>query len=417
VNEFYSSPEFKYRERWITPLLQTAVAEHRVVVLTGARQVGKSTLLLNADPVKGWRYLSLDDFDVLRQAEEDPQALWAGADRVVIDEVQKAPALLPAVKQAVDRRPDMRFVLSGSANLLLMQRVSESLAGRAVYFVLAPMTLGEMEGTPPPDILSQLLAGQWPGEASIAEPSPDPFTLMLRGFMPALLMLERPEAWVRWWEGYVATYLERDLRQISQIDSLLDFHRVMQFLALRNGQLLNQSEVARDARISQPTVHRYLNLLETTYLLERFPAYTVSRTTRLIKSPKLYWADPGLVAFLAGYHDRDALVQAREAGAFFETLVLHHLRVLAQLMVPRGRLFYWRTATGREVDFVLEQGRRCLAFEVKLTTTPRYGDVGGLRLFLDQHPQAVGGVLIHNGQEIKRLDERIIALPWVLLAG
>jgi len=132
--------------------------------------------------------------------------------------------------------------------------VSESLAGRAVYFVLAPMTLGEMRGTPPPDILSQLLARQWPAEGSIAEPAPDPFTLILRGFMLALLPLERPEAWVRWWEGYVATYLERDLRQISQIDSLLDFHRVMEFLALRNGQLLNQSEVARDAGVSQPTV-------------------------------------------------------------------------------------------------------------------------------------------------------------------
>jgi len=417
MNEFYSGQEFTYRERWITPLVRTAVSEHRVVVLTGARQVGKSTLLLNAEPMKRWRYHSLDDFDVLRQAEQDPQALWAGTDQVVIDEVQKAPALLPAVKQAVDHMPGMRLVLSGSANLLLMQRVSESLAGRAVYFVLAPMTLGEMHSAPLPDILPRLLAGHWPAEASIPESIPDPFTLILRGFMPALLTLERPEAWVRWWEGYVATYLERDLRQISQIDSLLDFHRVMELLALRNGQLLNQSEVARDAGISQPTVHRYLNLLETTYLLERLPPYTASRTTRLIKSPKLYWADPGLVAFLAGYHERDTLVQAREAGAFFEILVLHHLKVLAHLMVPRGRLFYWRTTTGHEVDFVLEQGRRCLGFEIKMTTTPRYGDVEGLRLFLGQHPQAVGGILIHNGRDIKRLDERIVALPWTMFTG
>ena len=416
MNEFYSGREFIYIKRWITPLLRTAISEHRVVVLTGARQVGKSTLLLNAEPVNHWRYHSLDDFDVLRQAEEDPQALSAGTDQVAIDEVQKVPALLLAVKQAVDRKPGMRFVLSGSANLLLMRWVSESLAGRAVYFVLAPMTFGEMRGTPPPDILSQLLGGQWPAEASIPESAPDPFTLILRGFMPALLPLERPEAWVRWWEGYVATYLERDLRQISQIDSLLDFHRVMEFLALRNGQILNQSEVARDAGVSQSTVHRYLNLLETTYLVERFPAYTASHTTRLIKSPKLYWADPGLAAFLAGYYDRESLATAREASAFFETLILHHLKVLSQLMIPRGRLFYWRTATGREVDFVLEQGRRCLAFEVKMTANPRYGDVENLRLFV-RESQAVGGVLIHTGPEIKRLDERIVALPWTMLTG
>ena len=167
MNEFHSSQEFIYRERWITPLLRTAVSEHRVVVLTGARQVGKSTLLLNAKPMKLWRYHTLDDFDVLRQAEQNPQALWAGADQVVIDEVQKAPALLPAVKQAVDHRLGMRLVLSGSANLLLMQRVSESLASRAVYFVLAPMTLGEMSSAPLPDVLPQLLAGQWPDETSI----------------------------------------------------------------------------------------------------------------------------------------------------------------------------------------------------------------------------------------------------------
>jgi len=417
MNKFHSNHEFIYLERWITPLLRTALSEHRVVVLTGARQVGKSTLLQNAEPVSHWRYHTLDDFDVLRRAEQDPQALWAGVEQVVLDEVQKAPALLPAVKQAVDRKPDMRFVLSGSANLLLMRRVSESLAGRAVYFVLSPMTIGEMRGAPPPDTLSQLLAGQWPPEGSIPESATDPFALALRGFMPALLSLERPEAWVRWWEGYVATYLERDLRQISQIASLLDFHRVMEFLALRNGQLLNQSEIARDAAVSQPTVLRYLNLLEATHLVERLLAYATSRTTRLVKSPKLYWADPGLAAFLAGYYERDALAQAREAGAFFETLILHHLKVLAQLMVPRGWLFYWRTTTGHEVDFVLEQGRRLLAFESKMTATPRYGDAEGLRLFLREHHQAVGGVLIHSGQDIKRLDERIVALPWRMLTG
>jgi len=416
MNKSHSSPEFLYLDRWLTPLLQTALSEHRVVVLTGARQVGKSTLLQNAEPVSHWRYHTLDDFDVLRQAEQDPQALWAGTDQVVLDEVQKVPALLPAVKQAVDRQPGRRFVLSGSANLLLMRRVSESLAGRAVYFVLSPMTSGEMRGTPPPDTLWQLLAGQWPPEGSLPEAATDPFTLALRGFMPALLSLERPEAWVRWWEGYVATYLERDLRQISQITSLPDFHRVMASLALRNGQLFNQSEIARDAAISQPTVHRYLNLLEATYLVERLPAYTTSRTTRLIKSPKLYWADPGLVAFLAGYYDRETLAKAREAGAFFETLILHHLKVLSQLMVPRGRLFYWRTTTGHEVDFVLEQGRRLLALEIKITTTPRYGDAEGLRLFLREH-QAVGGILIHSGRDIKRLDEHIVALPWTMLTG
>jgi len=158
----------------------------------------------------------------------------------------------------------------------------------------------------------------------------------LRGLMPPLITLTSAQAWVRRWEGYVATYLERDLRQISQIESLLDFRQVMELAALRSGQLLNQSEIGRDARVSQPTVHRYLNLLETTHLFERLPSYAASHTTRLLKSPKACWNDPGLAVFLSGYYDLESLRHARKYGAYFETLMFHHLRVLARLLVPAG---------------------------------------------------------------------------------
>jgi len=414
VNNFYSEPEIYY-PRWLTPLLQTAWQDHPIVVLTGARQVGKSTLLLNAAPFREWRFHTLDDFTVLRQAQEDPAELWAGVDRIVLDEVQRAPELLPAIKQAVDRDHRLHFVLSGSANLLLMRRIGESLAGRAVYFVLHPMTLGEMRRSPPPDLLSRLLRAEWPEETTLAEAPPDPTPLLQRGFLPALLRLPSPEAWVRWWNGYVATYLERDLRQFSQIDRLLDFRRLMEMLALRSGQLLNQSELGRDAGLSQSTVHRYLNLLETTQLFERLPAYTAGRTARLMKSPKAFWTDPGLAVFLSGYFEEEALRSARERGAFFETLIFHHLRVLAGLLTPPARLYFWRTRRGREVDFVVEHGRRLLAFEVKRARRVHHGDTASLRLFLQEYPQAVGGVLLYGGQEIRRLGAKIVALPWTMI--
>ena len=414
MNNFYSEPE-TYYPRWLTAHLQAAWLEHPVVVLTGARQVGKSTLLLREEPFRDWRFRTLDDFDVLRQAQEDPEGLWAGASRLVLDEVQRAPTLLLAIKQAVDRAPQMRFVLSGSANLLLMRRVSESLAGRAVYFVLRPMTLGEMQQSPPPDILPRLLRGDWPEEDALPESPPDLTEHLRRGFMPALLRLRRPEAWTRWWEGYVATYLERDLRQLSQIDRLVDFRRVMELLALRSGQILNQSELGRDAGLPQPTVHRYLNLLETTQLFERLPAYTVSRTARLVKSPKAFWSDPGLAVFLSGYFEAADLRAARERGAYFETLIFHHLRVLAGLLTPAARLYFWRTRRGQEVDFVVEHGRRLLAIEVKQTTRVRHGDTAALRLFLQEYPQASGGVLLYGGAEIRRLGDKIVALPWTMI--
>lgn len=392
--------------------------DHAVIVLTGARQVGKSTLLRQAEPFRQWRYHTMDDFDTLHRAQDNPQSLWAGAAEVVFDEVQKAPQLLPAVKRAVDENPGrLRFVLSGSANLLLMHRVSETLAGRAVYFVLNPITLGEINSRPPATLLGEALDGRWTAEATLADAPPDPIPFLQRGFLPALLTLHTPEAWLRWWEGYVATYLERDLRQVSQIDSLLDFRRVMKLLALHTGQLLNQSEVGRDARLSQPTIHRYLNLLEATHLFERLPAYTASHTTRLLKSPRAFWLDPGLAVFLSGYFDHASLRESRELGAYFETMIFLHLRTLAGLLTPRARLYFWRTRAGAEVDFVVEHGRRLLAIEVKLTDNPGYRHTAGLREFIQLHPQAAGGILLHHGTEIRRLDENIVAVPWTELTG
>ncbi len=417
MNNNYSHPAIYY-QRWLTASLQEASRDHAVIVLTGARQVGKSTLLLNAEPFCNWRFHTLDDFNVLAQAKRDPEALWAGAERVVLDEVQKAPELLQAVKIAVDRHPGKyRFVLSGSANLLLMRQVSESLAGRAVYFVLDPMAMGEIHQTPQPDILSRVLSGDFPAEGALPEEPADPLGIILRGLMPPLLTLDSPHAWVRWWEGYVATYLERDLRQVAQIDALLDFRKLMELVALRSGQLLNQSEIARDARLSQPTAHRYLNLLETTHLFERLPAYAVSHTTRLLKSPKAFLNDPGLAVFLSGYYDLNDLCNAREYGAYFETLIYHHLRLLTRLMTPAGRLYFWRTREGSEVDFVIEHGRKVAAIEVKSAKNPGYGDAAGLRAFLKEHPSASVGLLLHTGRDVKRLGDKILALPWTVFTG
>lgn len=154
-----------------------------------------------------------------------------------------------------------------------MQQISESLAGRAVYIKLHPFTLGEIENQVPPDFLRQLLDQKWPDEGIQERAAPDPLVFLLRGLLPPLLSLPDPRPWSRWWEGYIATYLERDLRQISQIDNLPDFHRLMELAALRTGQLLNQSDLAREPSLSQPTASRYLNLLQVTLLFERLPAF------------------------------------------------------------------------------------------------------------------------------------------------
>ena len=415
MNDNHSNDEWIYRPRRIVPLIREAVEDHPVVILTGARQVGKSTLLKQEKPFSEWRYVNLDDFDALRQAERDPTALWAGVDRVVVDEVQKSPVLLSAVKQSVDqRRMRKRFVLSGSANLLLMQKVSETLAGRAVYFTLFPMTVGEVQDRPMTSMLAEFFNGKFPDEQAVRGVDETPATHMLRGFMPPLLTLSSAQAVIRWWEGYVSTYLERDLRQMSQVESLSDFRRVMEALALRSGQMLNQTEVSRDIGVSQPTVHRYINLLEASCLLIRLPAFSRNRTKRLIKTPKVFWVDPGLASYLAGLHEIAGLEASREVGGIFETMALLHLEAAGQLMIPRPRISYWRTVTGHEVDFVLEQGKRILAIEVKRTSKPRYEDAESLRSFLKEYPETAAGLLVHAGREILRLDKKIAAVPWTV---
>ncbi len=416
MNNFYSQPE-NYFTRWLEKPLARAAHDHAVIVLTGARQVGKSTLLRRAQPFASWRYHTLDDYDTLRLARNDPRALWAGANEIVLDEVQKAPELLMAIKQTVDEQPGRyHFMLSGSANLALLRSVSESLAGRAVYFTLHPMTWGEEQRAPQSDILMRLLAGDWPAEGNLSADPPTPL-LLQRGTMPPLLALTSSEAWMRWWEGYVATYLERDVRQLSQVADLLDLRRLMELAALRCAQVVNQSELARDAGLSQATTHRYLNILEATYLYQRLPAYIASRSARLVKSPKGFWADPALAAYLAGYFDATSLRQARELGAFYETLLYQHLRAQAELLTPRARLYYWRERAGAEVDFVIEHGRHVLAIEAKMTPRPGFDDAAGLRAFLAAHPQASGGIIAHTGPAVRYLGERIIALPWTILAG
>lgn len=398
--------------------MREAIKDHSVVILTGARQVGKSTLLQNEPPFCDWRFINLDDFDTLAQARRDPASLWAGDNFIILDEVQKAPKLLDAVKIAVDSNSsNCRFILSGSANLLLMQKVSESLAGRAVYFNLGPMTIGEMNKIPPPNLLSSLFHEEFPEQARMESPTALPIPLMWKGFLPPLMQLDSSAAILRWWEGYVATYLERDLRQLSQIDSLPDFRRLMTALALRCGQLLNQTEVARDIGISQPTIHRYINLLETTCLVERLPAFTKNRTKRLIKTPKQMWSDPGLVSFLAGHFDVESLKASREVGGIFESMIYLHLNSLVQLLIPKPHLYYWRTTTGKEVDFVLEWGRKLLAVEVKLTNQLKFSDTISLRLFLDEYPETSAGVLIYTGKEVKQMHKKIVAIPWFLLGG
>ncbi len=418
VKDYHSSSEAIYIKRWISKHLHDAVKNHSVIVLTGARQVGKSTLIKNEFDPGHWKYLTLDDYDLLYQADNDPVSLWANSTQIIIDEVQKAPKLFSSIKTAVDNNPDKyTFILSGSSNLLLMKGISESLAGRAAYFTLNPMTIGELNGIEYKNILTDIFNGSLPKEKVLNIKIQNTLDLLWKGYMPALIGIKNKDQILKWIEGYVTTYLERDLRQLSQVESLPDFRRLMNAAALRCGQILNQTNISNEIRISQSTVFRYINLLETTYLLEKLPAYSINRSKRLIKSPKIMWLDPGLASFLCGHYSTESLKDSRELGGIFESLMYLHLKTLSQLIIPRPHIFYWRTTDGKEVAFVIEWGKKLIAVEVKISNEIRYSDTNNLRLFLNEYPETVLGIIAYNGQEVKYFHEKIIAVPWYLFGG
>jgi predicted AAA+ superfamily ATPase len=392
--------------------LGRALKTFPVVVAIGARQTGKSTLVQIVPALAGRPYLTLDDPELREQARKDPASLVGRSGRLTLDEVQRAPDLLLAVKRAVDsdrpRRPG-RFVLTGSANLLLMHRVSESLAGRAYYLKLWPLTRHERLGEARTGIWSELLETPVKGWESLVGSQTDPQeewrAMTAQGGLPVPAHeLKEPAARAQWFDSYVETYLERDLQTLARIEALGDFRRLMRAAAMRLGSVLNQADLARDVALSRPTVHRWLNLLETSFQIVRVSAFAVNRTKRLVKSPKLYWSDVGLARHVAG---------GEASGAHLENLVLSDLVAWRELMTPRPEVLYWRTVNQEEVDFVIEAGRRLLPIEVKATREPRYKDAKHLITFRDEYAKGVvGGLLLHAGEETFWLAKDVLAAPW-----
>ena len=379
-------------------------------VVTGPRQAGKSTLAQELSP-QPRRYFSLDDLDVVDAARRDPELLVGGSQPVTIDEVQREPDLLRAVKLAIDRkRSNGRFLLTGSANLLLMRQVSESLAGRASYLTLWPMTRREQRGLGRCGIWDELLGAadeEWLDIVSAQPDSPEDWRALVRrgGFPTPAVHMRTARDRAVWFDGYVRTYLERDLQDLSSIAGLPDFRRLMRAACLRLGQLVNQTELARDVALPQPTVHRYLNLLETSYLLVRLPAYSVNRTKRLIKSPKLYWGDTGVALHLAA--------DPEPAGAHLENLVLHDLLAWRDARLAPAEIFYWRTTIGEEVDLVIETEGRVMPIEIKATGRPRLGDAAHLRTFRAEYgKRARAALLLHTGNTTEWLAPGVLAAPW-----
>ncbi|HPN65383.1 MAG TPA: ATP-binding protein [Candidatus Goldiibacteriota bacterium] len=410
MNKKYSRN--KYIHRVMEGRIKSALGVNPAVILTGARQVGKSSLLKNLEGLKISDYFTLDSYTDIETLKSGAENIFKKPGITIIDEVQKYPAVLNAVKAAIDASGrKKKFILSGSANLLLARSVSETLAGRASYLKMGPFMAGEYAGIKGANALDALFAGKEPKACGFN----GKFNLkraLWAGMMPVPLLILKNSLVPEWWQGYVDTYLERDLRDISSISDLSDYRKFMKTLSFFAGSMLNETTISRETGISQPTIHRYLNLLETTNIIARIPAYHMNKKKRVLKTPKIYWFDTGLINFFRGIYKPGEI-----DGILFEHFILNHIMIWASVKSPAASVYCWRTVKGEEVDFIIEHAGRTAAIEVKTASSISQKDAAGIYEFLKTYPSAAGGLIIYAGQKVQRLAGNVYAVPYQCVSG
>lgn len=400
----------KYRARAVGRLTRAALASMPVVVVTGLRQSGKSTFLQHEKGLAGRRYLTLDDPAQLAAARSDPEAFVHSESPLTIDEAQKCPELLTAIKREVDRaRRPGRFLLSGSANFALLKGITESLAGRALYLTLHPFSRRELAGklAVTPFVRRAFDAGEPPRRSATGGIAA---RAIVEGGLPPVCLAEAPSP-ALWFKGYEQTYLERDVRELARIGDLVPFRTLLLLAACRTAQVLGVSEIGRDAKLNSATTTRYLSLLEASFVMRRLSPFLANRATRLIKSPKLYIADSGLACHLTGIDESRLTAGDPLSGALLETYVAQNLVANLDADWPEARLSYWHVQGRHEVDFVIEAGRDCIAIEVKAAARWNDRDLAGLRAFLDKTPRCRAAFLAYGGSEVVKLADRLWAAP------
>lgn len=396
-------------ERFATAEVRAALEDTPVVLVHGPRQSGKSTL---SQSFADRRYVTLDDPIPLERAKSDPAAFldtygWP----LTIDEIQRAPELFLPIKAAVDReRKPGKYLLTGSANVLALPKIADSLAGRMDIVDLMPFSQAEVEGRTPTFIekaFSQELPKMGRYDAD------DLFERIARGGFPEPSLRSNAARRDAWFANYVRTLLERDVRDLANIEALAQLPRVLRLLAARCGETLNVVSLSRDTGIPNTSLHRYLDLLKAVFLLHHVPAWSTSHDTRLTKTPKTYMVDTGLLCYLDNLSPGSLKDDLMRLKAVLENFVALELKKLSLVSELRPDLYHLRTVRQLEVDFVLEgRGGAVVGLDVKPAATLNPSDADGLR-FLNElaGDQFKGGVVLYMGSEIEPLDRNIVGMP------
>lgn len=397
--------------------LLAAAQDTPVVLLNGARQTGKSTLLGMFDPTHKAHIISLDDLTVLQAIRNNAQAFLAGlqGERIIIDEVQRAPELFLPLKEVVDRRRQPgRFFLTGSANVLMLPKLADSLAGRMEIATLWPLSQGELRGRKESFIDLAFSKERLPSITACSQQ--ELFQMLEMGGYPEVMTRSDPKRRVAWFHSYINTILQRDVQDLSKIEGLAALPNLLTLLASRAGGLLNAADLSRSLGLTNPTFQRYLNLLIAVFLVVSITPWFTNLGKRLVKAPKLYLSDTGLLCHLLGI-DHNSFAENRNLlGPVLENFVVMELLKQSGWSEQRAQLSHYRTHTGQEVDIVLESGQQVVGIEIKSASRLTSDHFKGLRHLREELGQRFHrGVILYSGREVVQLEDKIWAAPVSIL--
>ena len=393
-------------KRSISPILKTALKISPIVLLKGARQVGKSTLAMEF----GNHYIVLDDVSTRINAKDDPNRFVETLQKpVTIDEIQKVPELLESLKIYIDKhRNNGDFLITGSANILDMKQTKDTLAGRIVEINLYPLSIKERENKAKENIVDRLFAYDFnTTEVETNRVVED----ILKGGYPDVQKLNSPLEKKLWFSSYVSTYIERDARDLGEFRDIDSFYRFVNIIAPRSTALLNKSKVAKEVGIRVETVENYLVILEQTFQLYTLRPFYENIGKQFVKSSKLFLNDTGIMSYFLGLYTIAQFESSRYKGALVETFVFNELLKHCGFTMEDTKIYHYLTNDKKEIDFILERNNKVIAIEVKSSSKVGKDDFRHIIDYQKRSSKDIFGIVLYMGSNVLHINEKCVALP------